>query len=111
MPGAEWMESVRELALKLSVPLTNLFSPFSRIYWLYLAGALVLAFFAFLAHRLREPAPGRRPERYPFLSFCFPKAIYAHKSAVTDYKYYVVNQLLRSFGLIPLLAVPLVATP
>ena len=104
------METVRELTITLGVPLTNAFTPQSRIYWLYLAGALVLAFFVYAGRRAEAESAQRRPVRNKFLAFCFPKTIYGHKSAIVDYKYYVINSLLRAFGLIPIvIGVPVVA--
>ena len=96
------METVRELTITLGVPLTNAFTPQSRIYWLYLAGALVLAFFVYSGRRAEAESAQWRPVRNKFLAFCFPKTIYGHKSAIVDYKYYVINSLLRAFGLIPI---------
>ena len=105
------MEILRELVAKLSLPLANPFLPGSRIFWLYLGGALVLAFFVYVSLRGAGVLAEGRAVKYRFLEFCFPKAIYAHTSAIVDYKYYVVNHLLRAFGLIPLLlGVPAVAS-
>ena len=33
-----------------------------------------------------------------FLGYCFPKAVYAHKSAIVDYKYFFINKM--SFGIL-----------
>ena len=104
------MDTFREIISKLSVPLSNPFTPQSRIFWLYLAGALVLAFFAYSAHRPESALSELRSVKNRFLGFCFPKTIYGHKSAIVDYKYYVINNLLRAFGLIPVvIGVPVVA--
>ena len=81
------METVRELTFKLGVPLTNAFTPQSRIYWLYLAGALVLAFFVYSARPAEGESAEWHPVRNKFLAFCLPKTIYGHKSAIVDYKY------------------------
>ena len=97
------MERFRELIANLSVPLTNLVTPTSRIYWLYLAGALVLAFFVYAAHRSEGAVPVERTGKFRFFRLCFPRAVYGHDSAFVDYKYYAVNTVLRAFGLIPVL--------
>lgn len=98
------MDFLRELPGKLLDPIAYPFSSESRIYWLYLAGAFVLAF---AAHRALGRGGRAEPGGGTFLRYVFPKAVYAHRSAIVDYKYYVVGRLIRAFGLMPLL----IATP
>ena len=71
-----------------------------RIFALYLVCALLLAYLAF---RLRHQAlaPGEAFRR--FLAYCFPKKMYAHRSAKLDYVFFLVNGVL-----FPLFAAPLV---
>ena len=47
---------------------------------------------------------GRRSGSFfgSFLRYCFPKRIYAHPSAILDYKYFAVNAILQ-----PLIAAPI----
>ena len=96
-------DSLPDLVVKLSSPLTNPFTPASRLFWLYLAGALVLAFFVYRARRAEGALAGNPAERHRFIGFCFPKAVFAHRSALIDYRYYVVHNLVRVFGLVPVL--------
>jgi len=61
--------------------------PENNLYWLYLVSATVIALFIYLAQ-------GGRHERLSpsgFIRFLLPKAVFAHKSAIVDYKFYVVN--------------------
>ena len=104
------MEPFWEVAIRLSAPILSLALPGSRIFVLYLAGAFVLAFLAYLA-RIADGSLTPDPNlRHRFLGFCFSKRIYAHRSALVDYRYYAINTLLHAFGLIPMLiGIPLVA--
>ena len=61
--------------------------PENNLYWLYLVSATVIALFIYLAQ-------GGRHERLSpsgFIRFCLPKSVFAHKSAIIDYKFYVIN--------------------
>ena len=105
------MEPFGELAVRLSAPVLNLLLPGSRIFLPYLAGAFVIAFMVYVARVAAAPNTDPEPGvSHRFLGFCFAKRIYAHRSALVDYRYYVVNSLLMAFGLVPVLVgVPLVA--
>jgi sterol desaturase/sphingolipid hydroxylase (fatty acid hydroxylase superfamily) len=61
--------------------------PSNNFYWLYLISAAVIALLIYLAQG------GRHGRLSPsgFMRFLLPKAVFAHKSAVIDYKFYVVN--------------------
>ncbi len=59
----------------------------SRLYWGYLLSALLLAAVSF---RLYQSGGGLRR----FFSFVFPRAVYAHPSAIVDYQLFVVNKFL-----------------
>jgi sterol desaturase/sphingolipid hydroxylase (fatty acid hydroxylase superfamily) len=67
-----------------------------RIFWLYLLGAVLLAF---LVYRTQTSASGVRG----FLRFCLPASIYKHRSAVLDYKYYFVNRIAFVILFLPLM--------
>lgn len=67
-----------------------------RIYWLYLIGALVIASLVYgAANRWVFNLRG-------FLAWCFPKSIYLHRSAITDYGYFILNRALWLLWLGPL---------
>src|SRR5262245_64971226 len=58
-----------------------------NLYWLYLVSSAVIALLIYLAQ-------GGKYERLSpsgFIRFCLPKAVFAHKSAIIDYKFYVIN--------------------
>jgi len=61
--------------------------PSNNFYWLYLISAAVIALLIYLSQG------GRHGRLSPsgFMRFLLPKAVFAHKSAVIDYKFYVVN--------------------
>ena len=103
------MEPFWELAVRLGAPVFNLLLPGSRIFLPYLAGAFLIAFFVYLARVAEMPGPAAGV-RHRFLEFCFARRIYAHRSALVDYRFYAANSLLKAFGLAPVLVgVPLVA--
>ena len=78
-----WIEYVK-LTLRglVQAPL----NPVDRFYFLYL---LTFVGFAFLAWRLHYASSHRS-----FLGFLFPRRIYLHASAITDYCIYVINIFL-----------------
>jgi sterol desaturase/sphingolipid hydroxylase (fatty acid hydroxylase superfamily) len=92
--SADW---TTQLAQAVLLPFAHLFAPAARLWWGYLAGALALAF---LAWRLA----GGRGWR-GFLAFCFPKAVFAHPSARTDYRFFLVNKASFGFFVAPLVAI------
>lgn len=92
------MDWLRQLPDRVLYEMSYPFSPEARIYWLYLLGAMVMAF---VVHRtIRRTVAGAD---HSFLRYLCPKTIYLHPSAIVDYKYYVVGRLIRAFGLVPLL--------
>ena len=73
--------------------------PTQRVYWLYLVSALILAGFAY--HLVYRRRISQKPKS--FFEFCFPRQIYSHKSAVTDYKFFVVNRIAFLFFIAPVI--------
>ncbi len=93
------MEDLGILLERAAAPFLHPFDPGQRIYFLYLASALVLGFFAYnaIARRRGGPVlPG-------FLRHCFDWQVYGHRSARVDYLFFVVNRIAY-----PLLFAPLV---
>lgn len=77
-----------------------------RIYWLYLLSAGIIAAGAYLYGRNRvEPAGWRG-----FMGFLLPRDVFLHRSAIVDYKYFVINALGLALIISPiLLGAPAVA--
>lgn len=93
------MELLSELLEKVIAPFLYPLEPSQRIHVLYLGTALLLAFVVYNAGTVRRggtilPA---------FLRHCFPRRIYAHRSAWVDYKYFVVNAIAQPLILGPIL--------
>ncbi len=65
----------------------------SEIYWLYLCSALAIG----LGVYLWQHSKTRGVSFNKLLGFCLPRSIYAHKSAIVDYKYYFTNEILIGF--------------
>ena len=93
------MDQLSTLLDRLLVPLLLLFSPDQRIYLLYLLTALALAYLVYATARDR----GAPEAEGGFLRLVFPKQVYGHRSAWTDYKFFLVNKIAY-----PLLFAPLV---
>ncbi len=93
------MEQLSNLLNSLAKPLLIPFSPDQRVYYLYLVTALALAYLVYAAARDR----GATEAQGGFLRQVFPKRIYTHRSAWTDYKFFLVNKIAY-----PLLLAPLV---
>jgi len=93
------MEILHRFLRSTAVPLFHPFAPTERIFLLYLAGALVLAVFVFWA----DPAVSKQRPVPGFFRYCFPKAIYFHRSAVMDYMYFVFYKMFFFFLVIPFL--------
>ena len=76
----------------------SVFLPHARLYWLYLASSIILAFFAY--HQFNhdhhdENEAGTEPAEKPsFLKFLFDKDTYLHRSTWQDVKYFFVNAVL-----------------
>ncbi|MEL7029864.1 MAG: sterol desaturase family protein, partial [Pseudomonadota bacterium] len=71
---------------RLVSPLFYVALPTQRVFGLYLLGALALAY---LVYRSQKRASGGEGG---FWRFCFPREVYAHPSAIADYKYFLVNK-------------------
>ena len=93
------MEQLSKLLDSLAAPLLIPFSPDQRIYVFYLVTALAIAYLVYAAARDR----GAPEAQGGFLRQVFPKWIYTHRSAWTDYKFFLVNKIAY-----PLLFAPLV---
>jgi len=86
--------------------LSGILSPFlywvqsgQRVYWLYLASALLIALIVcYLNHHNRASANPKS-----ILEFLFPKKIYKHASAITDYKFLIINRAAYFFFIAPLI--------
>ena len=70
--------------------------PAKRIYYPYLISALILAIAYFFYTKKRS---GLRKTN--FISYLFPKKIWGHKSALIDYKIFILNNLIKAFLIIP----------
>ena len=99
-------EFVDSTSLILTEPFHYLVSANQRVYWLYLLMAFVLAGWVFIR------SPTARPEgainswlqRFSqFITFCFPKIIFWHKSARTDYIFFVINRIAFPWFIAPLI--------
>ena len=115
-----FVDALAHVIARALTPLVNVAVSHHRLFWVYLGSAFVLAFLVYRAMRRRtvvdgaegagaEGATGDAETRGTFLTYCFPKAVYGHKSAVVDYKFYLVTTVLRAFGLLPLLTSPIIA--
>ena len=90
------MDELSVLFAKFISPLYYPFFSTQRIFWLYLLGAVLLAF---SVYRIQSSGAGVRG----FLHFCLPGSIYRHRSAVLDYKYYFVNRIAFVIFFLPLI--------
>lgn len=88
------------LLARLADPLLVPAHPAERLYWLYVASAVLIAFAVFAARAGRITLRG-------FLAFCLPRRVLLHASALLDYRYYLVNRVM--FGLLMLPAAPAAA--
>jgi sterol desaturase/sphingolipid hydroxylase (fatty acid hydroxylase superfamily) len=89
-PRIEWF--IDRVIDFVTSPLTGLRT---RSYWPELVAGLLIAFAVFLL----RPQQGRRSPR-SFWTFCFPAAMWRHRSTWIDWQIIVVNQFLaRSFNL------------
>lgn len=77
----------------------------SVISWIYLVPAILVAFVIFVVERKYSD---KRRTVYRLSSFCFPKSILCHKSAKTDYRYYM--SLLVVGPLLPVLSMVIPST-
>ncbi len=75
----------------------SVFLPASRVYWLYLVSAVVLAFIAYhqFNHDHHDDELDNEPEqKKSFLGYLFDKDVYLHRSTWQDCKFFVVNALV-----------------
>ena len=80
--------AINEIAALAVHPLLYFFHGGQRIYFLYLATAIGLAFWIY------ESGKRHRPESAQgFFQFCFPKEVYTHPSAILDYKFFFINRI------------------
>jgi sterol desaturase/sphingolipid hydroxylase (fatty acid hydroxylase superfamily) len=70
---------------------SNLLKPSQEIYWLYLLSYMTLALGVYLWQCKIDAFSINN-----FLRFLFPQSVYAHKSALLDYKYYIPADLLNN---------------
>jgi sterol desaturase/sphingolipid hydroxylase (fatty acid hydroxylase superfamily) len=85
------MEWFQALVFKVVSPVLSLVIPANRFYWLYIATAIALAL-AINYTRSRTSARGRWRDA---VAASFPGKVFLHPSAIVDYKYIVINQLLQ----------------
>lgn len=100
------METLQLIAAKALLPFFYPLSANQRIYWLYLAAALLLAIAAYCVRRRVIPfsAVGE------ISAYLFPWRIIAHRSAIVDYKYFFLNRFAFALLITPvLLGVPRIA--
>lgn len=87
------MDELYILFAKIVSPFFYPFVSSQRIYILYLGSALLLAFLVYLASKSWKWAGLIQG----FFAYCFPKAVYTHRSAFVDYKYFLINR--ATFGI------------
>ena len=73
--------------------------PNQRIFWFYLLTAFCMAICAYVFF-YRKQFPHVQKS---ILRFCFPKEVYLHKSAKTDYKFFLVNRVAMLLLVAPIL--------
>jgi len=93
------MDNLSRLLDLIAQPFLIPFGPQQRIYFFYLVTALAIAYLVYAAARDR----GAPEAQGGFLRLVFPKGVYTHRSAWTDYKYFLVNKIAY-----PVLFTPLV---
>ena len=89
------MDDLGNVLLRLVEPFVFPFLPQTRLYWLYLLTAVAIAYGVY-----------RRSDRARFsrfVEFVVPKTVYLHRSALVDYRYFVVNHISFVFLIAPLL--------
>jgi sterol desaturase/sphingolipid hydroxylase (fatty acid hydroxylase superfamily) len=91
------MEGLLSVLLQLVGPFVYPLLPQTRFYWLYVVTALLMAYIVY-----RRAGPGSL-QHARFFEFLFPRSIYLHRSALVDYRYFIVNHFSFLFLLGPLL--------
>lgn len=72
----------------------SVFLPNSRVYWLYLVSAVILAFIVYrqINHEHDNGEDATQPEvQKSFLGYLFDKDVYLHRSTWQDCKFFVIN--------------------
>lgn len=92
------MDEFYSLIAKFIAPLFYPLFGNQRIYFGYLASALLLAGFVYWTTRARQSGWSVKG----FLAYCFPKSVYGHRSAIVDYWYFVINKASFALFLAPL---------
>ena len=83
----------------------TLFNAEHRLFWVYLVSFVALAALSFAIYYQRGPFRVRS-----FLKFCFPRAVYLHRSALVDYQVFIMNRAIAPLtGLLPVLGIATVA--
>ena len=93
------MDGFQYLLSKVLPPFVSPIMPSERIYWLYLGSALIIAFVVYFA----AYASKRAGLIKGFIAYCFPKKVFAHKSAIVDYKYFLINKITFTILFAPLI--------
>lgn len=75
--------------------------PNAEIYWLYLLSALAIG----LGVYVWQHSKARGLSLNELLGFFLPRHIYAHKSAIVDYKYYFPSKILYGFFVVGFLVI------
>jgi sterol desaturase/sphingolipid hydroxylase (fatty acid hydroxylase superfamily) len=73
-----------------AAPLLSLFNPHFALSILYLLSSLVVVMVVYVASRRRARRNGAR-----FFHYAFPAKLLLHRSALLDYRYYVINSMVR----------------
>ncbi|MBX2861710.1 MAG: creatininase family protein [Vampirovibrio sp.] len=96
-----WHQAVETLTANIWTPILLPFSASQRIYWFYLASALVMAAGIFL---WQQRAAGRSVSVKGMAAYLFPRQVLFHPSAVADYQYFLMNILLKTLVIVPVFA-------
>ena len=78
----------------VSAAADKLLSPTFRLHWIYLLSALVMALFVYGMNQTRG-------ESRTLSQFLFPRSVWLHSSAITDYFYIALVMPLWSFLVVP----------
>jgi sterol desaturase/sphingolipid hydroxylase (fatty acid hydroxylase superfamily) len=82
------MESTDSLLSIFLKPILAFVTPQEKIYFLYLASSLLIAFY------LQSRDTSNAPQQQTTLGSIFPAKIYAHRSARVDYIFFALNSIL-----------------
>jgi sterol desaturase/sphingolipid hydroxylase (fatty acid hydroxylase superfamily) len=95
---AEPFSSMESITAALEGIASNITSLQSRTAWLYLLSSLFVAYVVF-KYGARRGQFGARPS---FKESVFPRDVYLHRSALTDYKFVLFDKCVRMFLYVPL---------